>query len=80
MTNETFKLIRLYTGLSQQAFAEKINVGKATVSMIEGGKRIVTDNVKSKLANHFELTTDFFMYLDKMNELSHINNDNRQSK
>ncbi|MGM0828066.1 MAG: helix-turn-helix domain-containing protein [Bacillota bacterium] len=80
MTNETFKLIRLYTGLSQEAFAKKINVGKATVSMIEGGKRVVTDNVKSKLANHFDLTRDFIMYLDKMKELSHINNVTKQNK
>lgn len=73
MTNETFKLIRLYTGLSQQGFAEKINVGKATVSMIEGGKRPITDNVKSKLASHFDLTDDFFVYLEKMKSISHIN-------
>lgn len=77
MMNETFKLIRLYTGLSQQAFAKKINVGKATVSMIEGGKRGVTDNVKSKIANHFDLTPDFFVYLEKMNKIHHIKNVNK---
>ncbi|MFD2681484.1 helix-turn-helix domain-containing protein [Bacillus seohaeanensis] len=76
MTNETFKLIRLYSGLSQRAFAKKISVGHGTVSMIEGGKRRVTDNVKSKLAAHFDLTPDFFIYLEKMKGLSHISNVN----
>jgi transcriptional regulator with XRE-family HTH domain len=80
VTNETFKLIRLYTGLSQRAFAKKISVGHGTVSMIEGGRRVVSDKVKSKLANHFELTPDFFDYIEKMHELSYINNVKSKSK
>lgn len=65
MTGEMFRLIRLYTGKSQREFAEFIGVSSATVGYIETGQRSVTTNIKGKLAAKFDLTEDFFDYIEK---------------
>jgi len=71
MPNETFALIRLYTGMSQKDFAEHIGVSKGTVGMIETGQRSVTPYVRAKLAAKFELDDAFFVFLEKFHKLSH---------
>lgn len=65
MESETFRLIRLYTGKSQRQFAEYLGVSSATVAYIETGQRKVTPNIKGKLAAKFDLTDDFFLYIEK---------------
>jgi transcriptional regulator with XRE-family HTH domain len=72
MTNETFKLIRLYSGMSQRAFAKHIGVSPATVSLIEANHRQVTSNVRAKLAEKFDLNDDFLNYVEKYRKLSQI--------
>jgi transcriptional regulator with XRE-family HTH domain len=70
MTGEKFRLIRLYSGMSQRDFAEYIGVSTATIAHIEGGNRTVTPMVKSKLAEKFDLTDEFLAYVQKYKRLS----------
>ena len=70
MTGEKFRLIRLYSGMSQRDFAEYIGVSTATVAHIETGNRVVTPMVTSKLAEKFDLTDDFLSYVEKYRRLS----------
>lgn len=65
MTGEIFRLIRLYSNKSQRDFAEFIGVSSATVAYIETGQRDITPYVKGKLAAKFDLTDDFFDYIEK---------------
>ncbi|MEH7505136.1 helix-turn-helix transcriptional regulator [Neobacillus drentensis] len=70
MTGEKFRLIRLYSGMSQRDFADYIGVSVATVAHIELGNRTVTPMVMSKLADKFDLTDDFLKYVEKYRRLS----------
>lgn len=70
MTNETFKLIRLYSGMSQRAFAKYIGVSPATVGLIEANCRPVSEYVRAKLAAKFDLNDDFLEYVRKYRKLS----------
>jgi transcriptional regulator with XRE-family HTH domain len=70
MKGETFRLIRLYSGMSQRDFAEFIGVSTATIAHIETGNRKVTPNIKAKLATKFDLTEDFLSYVEKYRRLS----------
>ncbi|QIZ11020.1 helix-turn-helix transcriptional regulator [Priestia megaterium] len=68
--SEKFRLIRLYSGMSQRDFAEYIGVSTATIAHIETGNRTVTPMVKSRLAEKFDLTDDFLKYVDRYRRLS----------
>lgn len=62
MKNETFRDIRRYKGMTMQQFADWIGVSLATVSMIEGDHRDVSDFVSAKIARKFEATNEFREY------------------
>jgi len=70
MTNETFRLIRLYSGMSQRAFAKHIGVSHGTISKIEANYTPVSEYVRAKLAAKFNLNDDFLTYVDKYRKLS----------
>jgi transcriptional regulator with XRE-family HTH domain len=70
MNGEKFRLIRLYSGMSQRDFAEYLGVSTATIAHIELGNRVVTPMVTSKLAEKFDLTDDFLSYVEKYRRLS----------
>jgi transcriptional regulator with XRE-family HTH domain len=70
MNGEKFRLIRLYSSMSQRDFAEYIGVSPATIAHIESGNRNVTPMVKSRLAEKFDLTDDFLKYVEKYRRLS----------
>jgi DNA-binding XRE family transcriptional regulator len=69
MENETFRAIRLYTGKTQESFAEFLGVSKATVGLIETNQRKVTPNIKAKLVTKFEISDDFLTYLEKYRKM-----------
>jgi transcriptional regulator with XRE-family HTH domain len=70
MNGEKFRLIRLYSSMSQRDFAAYIGVSPATIAHIELGNRTVTPMVTSKLAEKFDLTDDFLLYVEKYRRLS----------
>ncbi|MEM5008503.1 helix-turn-helix transcriptional regulator [Priestia megaterium] len=74
MNAKTFKLLRLHTGLTQQAFADLVGISKPMVSLIELGQRRVTPTTIAKLAQHFEMTDEFFSFIEKFDAISQFNN------
>lgn len=48
--------------MSQQEFAEAINVACSTVSMYENGERIPRDQIKLAIANLFGVTVDYLFF------------------
>lgn len=70
MRKETFKLIRLYSEMTQKEFAEYIGVSRGTISLIELGQRSVTPAVRAKLAAKSNLDDSYFEYIEKYHRLS----------
>jgi len=58
---ERLKELRKEKGLKQQDLADKINVSKSSIGMYEVGKRIPPSDILEKLADFFEVTTDYLM-------------------
>ncbi|MED3854221.1 helix-turn-helix transcriptional regulator [Priestia megaterium] len=72
MNGKTFKLLRLHTGLTQQAFGDLVGISKQLVSLIELGQRQVTPNTTAKIARHFDITDEFVVFIEKFDTLSEI--------
>jgi transcriptional regulator with XRE-family HTH domain len=73
VTNETFKLIRLYKEMSIREFAKYIGVSKATVHSIEENKRPVSKYVHGKVAAKFDTDNDDFLeFVKKYRKLSQL--------
>lgn len=69
MTKEYFKDIRLFLGMTQKQYSKWLGVSLSTVGMIENGQRVVSDNIRAKIALKFEVTEDFLRYRERKSEL-----------
>lgn len=56
------KNLRQEKKMSQQEFADAINVACSTVSMYENGERIPRDQIKLAIANLFGVTVDYLFF------------------
>lgn len=72
MSNETFRIARMYLSMTQQQFADFLGIAYSTVCGIEAGNRRVTDGVASKLASKFEVTADFIEFAERVKRLESI--------
>lgn len=52
------RTLRLARGMTQEDFANRINVAKSTVSAYENGSRLPSYDVLVKIADLFHVTTD----------------------
>lgn len=55
---------RTKKGETQKDVADAIGTSVSTVAMYESGKRIPKDDLKVKLANHFECSVTALFYCD----------------
>lgn len=69
MTAEQLRLIRLLNDLSQQAFAERLNVSRPLITMIERGNRSVTLTTKRKVLEAFGMNEEKLTQLQKTREM-----------
>lgn len=67
MLCDRFKKERLKTGLNQVEFAKIFNVTKQTVSNWESGKRKPDTEMLSKIAQYFNVSTDYLLGTDLNN-------------
>ncbi|MCJ7991120.1 helix-turn-helix domain-containing protein [Priestia sp. OVS21] len=74
MNNETFRMLRLHLGMTQQKFSELIGVSKTTVAFIETGQRPITAVTRAKIAKVFEINDDFLTFADNLNRITYFNN------
>lgn len=70
MTNERFREIRHWLGMSQIEFAEYLGVADSTVFGIEANDRRVSENVASIVAKKFEVTPEFVQFVENRKRLS----------
>ena len=62
LVGERIKNLRQEKKMSQQEFADAINVACSTVSMYENGERIPRDQIKLAIANLFAVTVDYLFF------------------
>ena len=65
---ENLRKAREKCGFTQEQLAYKLNISPSTVGMYEQGRREPDNNTLKKIANYFEVTTDYL--LDNQKELS----------
>ena len=56
--------------LSQKELAELLNVNSSTLSQYESDKRIPSDDIKIRIANYFNVSTDYLLGNSKITTLN----------
>ena len=56
--------LRTAAGLSQEALGQKIGVSGQAISHLESGKRKLTSDMAKRLADFFNVSTDYLLYTD----------------
>ena len=56
--------------LSQKELAECLNVNSSTLSQYESDKRIPSDDIKIRIANYFNVSTDYLLGNSKITTLN----------
>ena len=69
MSGTMLRAIRLYFGITQQELADKIGVSKSYISMMESGKKPVSDKVRINVAKYYALDDRFFNTMDRAEKL-----------
>lgn len=55
------KELRENVGLSQKAFADRLNISQSTVGMWESGKREPNYNTTERIADYFDVSVDYLL-------------------
>lgn len=72
MTGFAVRAIRLYYGLTQREFAERLGVDNTTICAIERGKRKVSDNMRIKIAQTFDLNDDVIAAIERAHKAENV--------
>jgi transcriptional regulator with XRE-family HTH domain len=63
--SKKIKMIREELGLSQEALAKELGIGRVAISQIENGERKISAEEIAKLSRVFNMPTDVLLSLDK---------------
>lgn len=72
MNKESFKAMRLQKGMTQKEFADLLRVSESTVAAIENGRRSISDTVRARLAQNFEVSEELLLFLDSYKKLDKV--------
>ena len=74
---ERLKYLRTSRKLSQKELAERLNIAKSVISFYESGDRMPSYDVLIKIAQIFNVTTDYLLGLEKKRlvDLSELSED-----
>lgn len=67
------KYLRTSHNLTQIEFAKKLNISNSALSQYEAGNRIPSDEVKSSIADCFDVSVDWLLGRDESNTSRPIN-------
>ncbi len=62
---EKLKMIRIKSGLTQQALAERLNLTKSVVSYYERQERTPSPEIIVKIAEIFHVSTDYLLGMER---------------
>ncbi|WP_088291610.1 helix-turn-helix domain-containing protein [Bacillus mycoides] len=72
--NERLKLLRTERKLTQEQFATAVGITKASVSKFENGIKTPSRETLEKIADHFNVTTDYLLGRSEDPELNEQEN------
>lgn len=58
---DRIKALRIQHGLKQSELAEKVGLGRTSITLIENGERAASIEVAYALADCFDVTTDYLL-------------------
>ncbi len=61
LIGDRIRCLRENAGIKQIDLAKTLNVGNSTLSQYETNQRVPSDEIKIKIAQHFEVTTDYLL-------------------
>ncbi|EOW9526584.1 helix-turn-helix domain-containing protein [Bacillus cytotoxicus] len=70
MDNKMFRDLRVYFGLTQKQFADRLNLHRSTVGGIECGLLPLSDGVKMRVFRAFNVDSEMLKKLKQYRELS----------
>lgn len=71
---EIIKELRINKGLTQERLGQLINLAESTISLYESNKRSPDYETLKKIADFFEVTTDYLLGRTNKKKLANINN------
>ncbi|MFD2704177.1 helix-turn-helix domain-containing protein [Salibacterium lacus] len=63
-TSERIRQLREVKGLTQKQFADKVDINQSVMNRIENGRRPVSDEEITKIANFLEVTSDYLLGME----------------
>jgi antitoxin HigA-1 len=72
MDGATIKAIRLYFGMSQADFAEKLGLSKSCIAHVETGRRAVSSNLRMRIAARLQLPDEFLTIVEQAKKIATI--------
>ena len=66
MTNEQFRALRYFLGMTQQEFAAFLGVSKATVSRVETGDMKVSPKLKARIVSKLTIDKEFMQFYENL--------------
>lgn len=70
MDRQTFRDLRVYLGLTQHEFADKLNLHRSTIGNIECGLLPLSDTIKMRAFRAFDIDAEMLEKLRKYRQLS----------
>ncbi|PFN23382.1 helix-turn-helix transcriptional regulator [Bacillus cereus] len=70
MDNELFRDLRAYLGLTQQEFADRLNVHRSTIGNIECGLLPLSDGIRMRAFRAFDIDAEMLEKLKQCRQLS----------
>ena len=64
--NTRLRELRTAAGLSQEALGKKIGASGQAISHLESGKRKLTSDMAKRLADYFNVSTDYLLYVNNV--------------
>jgi transcriptional regulator with XRE-family HTH domain len=69
MTAEQLRLIRLLNGMTQRTFADRLNLSRPLITMIERGERSITEKTRRRVMEAFKMNDEKLSELQRAREL-----------
>ncbi|MDF1510196.1 helix-turn-helix transcriptional regulator [Robertmurraya sp. DFI.2.37] len=72
MNGNLFRALRMREGMTQEEFGAKLNLSKSAIANIESGRRPISDKVRARLAQKFEIDDNLLYFFESYRKMEDI--------
>ncbi|MCG7346393.1 helix-turn-helix domain-containing protein [Sporosarcina sp. ACRSL] len=72
MENNIFKDMRLQKRMTQKEFADALGLSQSTVAHIEAGRREISYNTRTRLAQIVDVQGEFASFFERLKEIERV--------